>query len=225
MINFEKRLQALKDRRQGSREYVIEESMNFYEATAAIRSGIDIRKSEDFEKLKEPSGVKYSIGAMTPVDKNSTKKSINEGNRVADKLITNLNTQGENVTKRIQGSVALDVHIKGHSDIDMLIITTNPVNIELPAVNPSLYYDSDYQRTLKADYQRTLKDIAKDIRNKSEKILPIIYPDSNIDCAGNKSIAISGGGLYIKVDIVPEVWFDSRKYQQSKQEHERGVKI
>lgn len=219
MIDFKERLQALKDRRQGSRESVILKSTNFNlsEAINAIASGGDIRKSEGFEKLKEPSGVRYSIGAMSPVDSELTKESINEGYRVADNLINILNKDGENTIRKMQGSVALDIHIKGHSDIDILIITANPVNIETPEVNPSHYSDS-YDL-------RTINDIAKDVRYKSEKILPIIYPKSKIDCTGNKSITVSDGGLCIKVDIVPAVWFDCIKYQKSKQEHDRGIKI
>lgn len=217
MIDFQKRLKSLKERRQGSRERAIYESMDSMSANTAILGGVDIRKSESFEKLKEPAGVRYSIGAMAPVDAKSTEVSINEGNRVADSLVKSLNSNGESVTKRLQGSVALDVHIKGHSDVDMLIIVTNPVNIELPKIEPNSYSPSQDQRGL--------LNIAKDVRSKSEAILPKNFPKAEVDCSGNKSIAIEGGSLQRKVDIVPAVWFDSIKYQKSGLESDRGIKV
>ncbi|MEF3076353.1 hypothetical protein V2P20_15085 [Methylobacter sp. Wu1] len=163
MIDFEKRLQSLKERRQGSRERAIYESMESRDsATARIAalSGIDVREPENYETLKEPVSVKYAIGSMAPVEAKSTEVSKKEGNRVADSLIPSLNAKGESVTKRLQGSVALDIHIKGHSDVDMLIIVTNPVNIELPQINQNGY--------LPASDPRSLIDIAKDVRHKSD---------------------------------------------------------
>jgi len=219
MIDFEKRLKSLKERRQGSRERAIYDSVGVESlaATKAINEGLDYRKQESFEKLNESDGTKYAIGAMAPVDERSTEISIDEGNRVADSLIKSLNNRGESVTKRLQGSVALDIHIKGHSDVDMLIVVTNTVNVESPKVEPNRY--------LPASDPRDLIDIAKDVRSKSEVILPINFPKVNVDCSGNKSIALNGGSLARKVDIVPAIWFDSIKYQKSGKEHDRGIKI
>jgi len=217
MIDFSKRLASLKGRRQGSRERAIYESMDSYSAGIAVASGRDVRKAESFELLNETAGVKYSIGAMAPVDSKSTEVSINEGNRVADSLIKSLNNQGETVTKRLQGSVALDIHIKGHSDVDMLIVVNSPVNIELPKIDPNGYSPSTDSRSL--------INIAKDVRAKSERILPINFPKADADISGNKSIAMSGGSLSRKVDVVPAIWYDSRDYQQTNQEHDRGIKI
>ena len=217
MIDFEKRLKSLKERRQGTRERAIYESMDSISASSAVVRGVDVRKSESFENLKEVVGVKYTIGAMAPVDPQSTKVSIDEGNRVADSLIKSLLSNGESVTKRLQGSVALDVHIKGHSDVDMLIIVTNPVNIEQPQVSPNGYSP--------ATDTRGLVNIARAVRIKSEQILPLNFPKVEVDSTGNKSIALEGGSLKRKVDIVPAIWFDSTKYQRSGQEHDRGIKI
>jgi len=217
MIDFSKRLASLKERRQGSRERAIYDSMDSHSADFSVARGRDIRKAEPFELLNETAGVKYSIGAMAPVDTKSTNVSISEGNRVADSLINSLNAQSENLTKRLQGSVALDIHIKGHSDVDMLIIVNNPVIIELPKVPPSYYSPSTDPRSL--------INIAKEVRSKSEKTLPINFPKTDIDISGNKSIAMSGGSLSRKVDIVPAIWYDSREYQRTNQNHDRGIKI
>lgn len=217
MIDFESRLKSLKERRQGSRERAIIESMDSYTANRAILTTQDVRKKEFFELLKESAGVKYAIGAMAAVDEAATKVSIREGDRVADSLTKSLGDAGESVTKRLQGSVALDVHIKGHSDVDMLIIVTNPVNIELPQVMPNGYSP--------ATDPRGLLQIIRDVRIKSERILPANFPKADIDCSNNKSICVSGGSLARKVDVVPAIWFETIKYQSSFQEHDRGVKI
>jgi len=217
MIDFEKRLKSLKERRQGSRERAIYESMDSVTANSAVLHGVDVRKSELFESLNEVNGVKYTIGAMAPVEPQSTKISIDEGNRVADSLIRSLQKNGESVTKRLQGSVALDVHIKGHSDVDMLIVVTNSVNVELPKVSPNGYSPSTDPRSL--------VNIARDVRVKSEKVLPENFPAAKVDAKGNKSISLEGGSLKRKVDIVPAIWFDSTSYQRSGQEYDRGIKI
>lgn len=163
MIDFEKRLKSLKDRRQGSRERALFSSLNEQAANIAVLSGQDIRKSEAFETLKESAGVKYAIGAMAAVDSQSTQVSITEGNRVADSLLKSLNRQGEDVESRLQGSVALDIHIKGHSDVDMLILVSNPINYETPSVTSNWYSP--------ATDPRPLINIIRDVRNKSEGIL------------------------------------------------------
>lgn len=217
MIDFENRLKSLKERRQGSRERAIFESMDSFTANQAILTGRDVRKREFFEALNESAGVKYAIGAMAAVDEAATKVSIREGERVADSLIKSLSSEGESVTKRLQGSVALDIHIKGHSDVDMLILVTNPVNVELPKVVPNGY--------LPSSDPRSLLQIIRDVRAKSERILPVNFPKANVDCSSSKCICVSGGSLAREVDVVPAIWFDTIKYQSSSQDHDRGVKI
>lgn len=217
MIDFENRLKSLKERRQGSRERAIFESMDSFAANQAVLTGRDVRKREFFETLNESAGVKYAIGAMAAVDEAATKVSIREGERVADSLIKSLSSEGESVTRRLQGSVALDIHIKGHSDVDMLILVTNPVNVELPKVVPNGY--------LPSSDPRSLLQIIRDVRAKSERILPVNFPKANVDCSSSKCICVSGGSLAREVDVVPAIWFDTIKYQSSSQDHDRGVKI
>jgi len=217
MIDFENRLKSLKERRQGSRERAIFESMDSFTANQAILTGRDVRKREFFETLNESAGVKYAIGAMAAVDEAATKVSVREGERVADSLIKSLNSEGESVTRRLQGSVALDIHIKGHSDVDMLILVANPVSVELPKVVPNGY--------LPSSDPRSLLQIIRDIRAKSERMLPVNFPKANVDCSSSKCISVSGGSLAREVDVVPAIWFDTIKYQSSSQDHDRGVKI
>jgi len=219
MINFSNRLKSLKDRRQGSRERAIFESygMESFSAKQLVDSGFDSRDKDFFEKIQEADAIKYAIGAMAAVDKKYTEISKREGERVADSLIKSLSYQGESVTKRLQGSVALDIHIKGHSDVDMLIIVAGTIWYQTPAVSLSRYCPpSD---------PRPLLDIMRDVRNKSEGILPSNFPKAKVDSTGNKSIALSEGSLLRKVDVVPAVWYDCLTYQSTGLESDRGVYI
>jgi len=219
MIDFGKRLKSLKERRQGSRERAIFESvtMDSISMENAINFGQDVRTREIYETLRESDSVKYTIGAMAAVDKKSTEVSISEGNRVADSLIKSLRVRGINTTSRLQGSVALDIHIKGYSDVDMLIVYGATLQVEYPKVMPNNYTDSSDPRTM--------ADIIKNLRMESEDILPRNFPQTNVDCTGNKSIAMSEGSLARKVDVVPASWYDTRTYQTTKNESDRGIKI
>jgi hypothetical protein len=218
MINFEDRLKKLKDRRQGtSAQAVFDSALTEQQRYVALESHLDVRPKEFFETLKESAGIKYTIGAMAAVDEKSTEVSINEGNRVADNLISKLKTHNIYADKRMQGSVPLDIHIKGHSDVDMLVIINNTILIERPVILPNNYSP--------ATDTRSMVDIVKELRTKSEQILPNSFPKADVNINGCKSIALEGGSLARKVDIVPSCWYDSIKYQASKFEHERGIKI
>ncbi|MDD5754542.1 MAG: hypothetical protein PHN45_07305 [Methylococcales bacterium] len=222
MADFSTRLAKLKDRRQGTQLHAALESanLNFRSYDNAMGLIVDTRPKEFYETLPENEKVRYVIGAMAQVDKKSTQISIDEGNRVADNLISTLGSNYDiHCYKKMQGSVALDIHIKHHSDVDMLIVIKNSVIVEKPALQHCNYEPcSD---------PRTMKDILKDLRSTSEEILPKSFPAVNVKKEGDKSIALEGGGLLRKVDIVPSCWYDSILYQidNNKNEHERGVKI
>jgi len=205
MIDFGKRLERLKDRRQGTRERVLHESASL-DGLGMEDYGQDIRIKEMYETLKESDSIKYTIGAMASVDTKSTQVSISEGNRVADSLIKSLRVKNIYTESRLQGSVALDIHIKGHSDVDMLIIKKGIVKVEYPKIAPENYSTSSDSRSM--------ADIVKEIRLNSEDILPRNFPKVYVDISGNKSIAMSGGSLQRKVDIVPACWYDTRQYQK-----------
>jgi len=210
MIDFEKRLKSLKDRRQGTRERVLlEKGYNTWDS-------YDFRTNESYEKLSESAGVKYAIGAMAAVDSNSTRVSKEEGERVADTLISSLASEGINAVKRMQGSVAMDIHIQGHSDVDMLIIESDTVLVQTPAKPGSLIPASD---------TRPMVEIIANLRSKSEGKLKSRYYQATVDCSKAKSIRLEGGSLKREVDIVPACWYNSHAYQESGLEHDRGVEI
>lgn len=210
MIDFEKRLKSLKDRRQGTRELVLLEK-----GYHSWDNG-DYRIQESYEKLAQSPGVRYAIGAMSAVSSQSTDISVNEGNRIADTLISMLKTSGINASKRMQGSVALDIHIEGHSDVDMLILYKDTVLVETPKLDGKPCYASD---------NRPMADIIAELRNKSEVKLTTRYYEATVDCSNNKSISLDGGSLKRKIDIVPSCWYHTHDYQRSRQEHDAGIYI
>ncbi|ENE8724330.1 hypothetical protein ABWJ16_000294 [Vibrio alginolyticus] len=211
MIDFNTRLKKLKDRRQGTRE------LHLAESGYSSWDSRDYRTQEKYEKLQESAGVRYAIGAMAAVSEQSTKISISEGNRVADTLIDLLESAGIRTVKRMQGSVALDIHIEGHSDVDMLILHDEIVLVETPKIDGTpCYPPSD---------KRPMVDIMADLRTLSEEKLTTRYWQANVDCTNGKSISLEGGSLKRKVDIVPSCWYHTQDYQRSNQEKDAGVKI
>lgn len=210
MISFKNRLSKLKDRRQGTRERVLlEKGIPTYDT-------LDLRAAESYELLSENDAVKYAVGAMAPVSHESTRVSIAEGERVASTLISMLETAGIPAKQEIQGSVALDIHIEGHSDVDMLILHGDIVLVQTPKLDGSGTSCRD---------TRPMTEIIRELRLESEAKLTTRYYAATVDCTGSKSIALSGGSLQRKVDVVPSCWYDNYNYQRSRQKADRGVKI
>ncbi|WP_335911034.1 hypothetical protein [Shewanella indica] len=176
----------------------------------------DLRTAESYEQLSENDAVKYAVGAMAPVSHESTRVSIAEGERVANTLISMLETAGIPATKEIQGSVALDIHIEGHSDVDMLILHGDIVLVQTPKLDGSSISCYD---------KRPMTEIIRELRLESEAKLTTRYHAATVDCSGSKSIALSGGSLQRKVDVVPSCWYNTHNYQRSRKKADRGVKI
>lgn len=210
MIDFEKRLTRLKNRRQGTAE--LDRLEKGY-----INTSVDYRSTEDYEKINESVAVKYVIGAMAAVSAESTRISIDEGERVATTLINMLKTSEINTEMRLQGSVALNIHIEGHSDVDMLILKSDVVTVEGPELPGTNYVD--------ATDKRLMTDIIRELRLLSEEKLSTRYYAADVNIKGNKSISLSGGSLKRKVDIVPACWHDTHDYQRTRIESFRAVKI
>lgn len=216
MINFENRLTSLKNRRQGSIERAIfESSMESFQKDRALILNTDLREKENYENLKESNSIKYTIGAMAPVSKRSTEISFEEGTRVAENLMKSLRSKGISSSHRFQGSVALDIHIEGHSDVDVLIIKQDIILVQRPYIN-TYSEPSD---------KRSMEDIIKELRIESESIMTNNFPKANVNIKNNKSISLEGGSLKRKVDVVPSCWYDTIEYQKTGNESDRGINI
>ena len=157
---------------------------------------------------------RYALGAMQAVDATYTQKSRDEAERVAKQLREGLSIP---IETRLQGSVPLDVHIRGVSDVDLLVLRTDFLVYSIYGARARAgYYTSTNYTSLSA---------LLELRRETEELLKRRYWGANVDCSGGKSIALSGGSFERPVDVVPAHWEDTFDYQVTGQEHDRGVMI
>ena len=203
---------------------------------SARRSGVDrlaavyandasdlVRKSvltEDYQKRADSDkpNTRYALGAMQEVGPDYTRISLETARRVGRQLEEGLTRAGYSVKFRLQGSVPLNTHIRGVSDVDLLNLDTNFTS----------YYRMG-PRALAGLYgtptTRTSVEVLTSLRRESERILRCAYPAATVDTSGAKAIHLSGGSLARPVDVVPAHWLDTIAYQSSAHEHDRGVTI
>ena len=119
---------------------------------------------------------------------------------------------------RLQGSVPLDVHIRGVSDVDLLVLETSFLTYARYGARgqSGLYWPAG---------NRTSLGVLQALRKEAEDLLKRRYWGANVDCSGGKCIALSGGSFERPVDVVPSHWHDTSEYQSSGAEHDRGVTI
>lgn len=156
---------------------------------------------------------------MQAVGKKYTEVSEQTGMRVASQLSERLARVGINAEFRLQGSVPLDVHIKGVSDVDVLAIRTD-----------FWTYDKEGVLSLQGKYaknatQLTSSSVLSSLRLQVESDLDSAFPAANIDKTGAKAVKLSGGSLQRSVDVVPSHWYDTKDYQASGCEADRAVTI
>lgn len=167
------------------------------------------RANEVYLSISQSDAVKYAVGAMQPIDPEYTKNTFVQGDRVKNQLAKHLSSSH---TFRYQGSTTNDTHIRAKSDIDLLVICTKFFWLEKPQV-PAFPYEGDS----KADM--------RDLRSESIACLRDSFPKVNVDDSGSKAVALEGGSLTRKIDVVPASWEDTNMYSQTKDEVWRGVKI
>ncbi|NUU35124.1 hypothetical protein [Pseudomonas sp. C2B4] len=212
-MDFNKKLAAQKARRQGpSVSTEMFDSVHYAEASTRA-----LYKSQIFESLQESNGVKWVLWAMDPVEKEYTEISKSEGERIALSLVKSLEREGVKVEARLQGSVGLDIHIKGVSDVDMLIVVKSTILVQQPPVVAGLYPPPTDKRPM--------VDIVADLRARSEVILKANFPAATVDISGAKAIALEGGSLVREIDIVPAAWYHTTAYQKSQMEFDKGIQI
>jgi hypothetical protein len=156
---------------------------------------------------------RYALGSMQEVGPEYTRISIETAQRVGRQL----NSDISDLDFRLQGSVPLNVHIRGVSDVDLLTLNTD-----------FFVYDRTGVKGQSGSYMastRTSASILADLRRDVERVLPVRFPAATVDVSGGKAVNITGGSLPRPVDVVPSHWYDSITYQQSGQQHDRGVYI
>jgi hypothetical protein len=171
------------------------------------------------KRAKTQSYTQYALGSMQEVGPDYTRISLETAERVGNQLKSGLETGGVTAVFRLQGSVPLNVHIRGVSDVDLLTLDEGFYTIATAGIlSQSGYYNP-------TGSSRTSLGVLTNLRTECEKILKSRYPAAAVDTSGGKAISISGGSLPRPVDVVPSHWYDSVAYQQSRQEHDRAVTI
>ena len=174
----------------------------------------DFNRARQYQWLKESSLVKYIVGAMLPVAQNYTQQIIG-----CRKSVENVLSQmNENIYYNAplefeyQGSVSNNTHIRHNSDVDLLTII-------------GLYETLEYPQKPNPPYKGVPENDLAKLRNECINQIKKVMYNVHIDDSGAKSIALTGGSLIVKVDVVPANWFNSNKYTETNDKIYRGVQI
>lgn len=174
--------------------------------------------------------VRYVKRAMNAVDEEYTRKTKEAGENVKSHLQCSL----DNVSYEYQGSVMTDTHIKGASDIDLLVICDKFQGTEIDKVRKELqntwrYNESQIRRLRNYDSSfvsymgNSISDLAT-LRRQIEVIMLQSYDICDISKA--KAVKITNQHLHRDVDIVTSSWFQSLDYVlDGMPDEKRGIKI
>lgn len=208
-----KRLQQLKARRSGTDRMALLDSTNGLEVLAKSIYGESYSRRATGQKHTQ-----YALGAMQPVDADYTRISLAEAERVGKQLDAGLRARGRDVGFRLQGSVPCDIHIRGVSDVDLLVLD-----------EAFITYDATGARARTGQFNSPIAytplSALQSLRSGAESILKDKFPQAKVDTSGAKAIKLSGGSLRRPVDVVPSHWHDTSDYQVTWRETDRGVKI
>lgn len=172
---------------------------------------------ESFENRTANKSTRYALGSMQEVDARSTAISREEATKVENALTTRLKTYGLNLEFRLQGSVPMNTHIRGVSDVDLLVIHGQYYTFSKTGSKANTYTPLNDGSSVT---QKVLQ-----MRSFAENELAKHFHGSHVDTSNAKSIQLSEGGFRRKVDAVPSHWFDSNDYQTYSHEIFRGVNV
>ncbi|KGN84086.1 nucleotidyltransferase domain-containing protein [Porphyromonas gulae] len=175
--------------------------------------------------------VQYVKKAMCAVDEDYTQKTKQAGEAAKGHLERVL----RDVSFEYQGSVMTDTHIKGASDIDLLVLCNKFYDTEITKVrkeiqSPSLNYTpqevyrlSRYNQCFSEYQGNSYADLAN-LRADIERTMKYIYDEC--DTSHAKAVKIRNKHLHRDVDIVTASWFQSLNYVlHDMPKEELGIKI
>lgn len=207
MSNYAQKLASMRSRRLGlDGGMALDKAVQFSEAVAL---------KEAYESRTAAQATKYALGAMQALDAKYTRISIQEGDRVRNQLQDGLQQAGIPVAFEYQGSVPLDIHIRFASDIDLLVLQGQYFTFDPTGPRGHAY----------VPWSGSMLDELMKLRRTCEQVLEQRFPAVSVDKSGGKSIALSGGSLQRKVDVVPSHWHDTAAYQASGAKHDREVMV
>ncbi|MES2063546.1 MAG: hypothetical protein V4456_16585 [Bacteroidota bacterium] len=159
-----------------------------------------------FSAYDIPEDVKYLYESMRPIDNKYNDRTIQAAENVRTHLERDFNLHFARAY-RTQGSVKTKTNIRVHSDFDLLTIIDRYHYPETSNGNNYTASDPD-------------TDI-HDLRRQAIQIMRRQY--DNVDDTPDKCITIENKNLKRKVDIVFAYWYNSDKYEQTRNEFYRGV--
>ena len=201
-------------------EYSIEDRLKRLKSRRMDASNVSLANRgfmEEYDRRTKNQATRYALGAMQEVDSRSTEISREEADKVETALRDRLSKRGYRPRFRLQGSVPMNTHIRGASDVDLLEILGETITFARSGPNASKYAVSSRPGTI--------ADEILEMRSASEEELTAHFWGATVDRSNAKSIQLSEGGFRRKVDVVPSHWFDSVDYQKYQNEIFRGVGI
>jgi hypothetical protein len=215
MTNFKDKLSNLRNRRLGE--------VSTFAFDAALSTGLEHliynsrSEKENYETRATGEATKYALGAMQQVGARYTEISYEEGKRVISQIANGLSALPLKASFEFQGSVPLNVHIRGVSDVDILVLHEEFVTVDWDGPTAGTYR--------RLPNPPTVLEQIQNLRAQCETLLTTRYPAATVDINGDKSISLSGGSLKRKIDVVPSHWHHPASYQHSQQKHDKEVKI
>ncbi|MDM9617508.1 hypothetical protein [Kosakonia cowanii] len=210
--NYANRIERLRLRRKGINEIFAMDSADESRQVLLEKS----QQQENWEsRASGKSATKYALGAMQEVDPVYTRVSFETGKRIENQLSKRLESKDITASFRLQGSVPLNIHIKGVSDVDLLAIDEQIFMSDKNGIKYNSYISSS----------KNSVHVIQELRNEIEDSLSSAFPAAIIHIDNAKSVKITGGSLARDVDVVPAIWWNNVKYQLSDREVDRGVTI
>lgn len=187
--------------------------------------------TDELSTVKYNDVLRYITLAMNGVEPAYTAKSKEAG----EKVKLHLKEVLSDVNYEYQGSVMTNTHIRGNSDIDLLVITDKFYSFDrfgiqsiLNDYSKRLGYSTPQIQKLETEntgggYATALQDLREN-RSKSETKLVGVYDICDVKHA--KAIKITNQNLKRDVDIVIANWYDDvNSVINNKQNGYRGIQV
>jgi predicted nucleotidyltransferase len=210
---------------------------NYRQLTESVKERINpenfsLKKtfSDELSTISYNEVLTYIRVSMKGVEPEYTQKSKDAGEKVKEHISNEI----KDITFKYQGSVMTDTHIKGYSDIDLLVICEKfyqPDNYNIKKIlensEQRVKFFSSLPKLEKevngTTYQGNEIEDLKKIRIDSENILSKVY--LNCDKTKPKAIKIKNLNLNREVDIVVANWYDDVSSVINDKGDHRGIQI
>ncbi|MCH5159312.1 MAG: hypothetical protein J1F66_00495 [Clostridiales bacterium] len=210
-FDYDKLLKEMDFRKFGSAQRILLEEQELRHNAAAYES---FNQARQYQWVQESSLIRYIVGGMLPVAQNYTQQIISCRKSV-ENVLKQMNDNiyySAPLEFKYQGSVSNNTHIRHNSDVDLLTII-------------GLYETLEHPQRPQYPYKGVPENDLAELRNNCVGQIKKVMSSVHVDNSGAKSIALSGGSLIVKVDVVPANWFNSNRYAETNNAIYRGIQI